>query len=195
MQNLCVTEGDRQVVTGTSMLRTALLLAVHWKTTEENLCCCITAREVKTELERLVEKSHQKFLLFYLLHVLLALPKVEPGSNQTISVCLKKNPQKHIKSFRAFPWLLHILIGEEGNLKFLWSETPCRNVGLVSKNSEARFVPKLAKVFSSAPVIKPSSSWSSTWLSKPSCSLPFHIIGRKVPKYCPWLFITAVLYW
>lgn len=31
LKNLCITEGDRQVVTGTPMLRTALLLTVHLK--------------------------------------------------------------------------------------------------------------------------------------------------------------------
>lgn len=54
------------------------------------------------------------------------------NSNQTISVWLKKK-KKHVKSFRAFPWLLHISVGEERNPDVLWSEAPCQTLGLVSK--------------------------------------------------------------
>lgn len=83
-----------------------------------------------------MEKSHRKFLLVYLLplHPSWQLcHKLEPSSNQTTSVWLQK--KKEIKSFRAFPWLLPILIGEERNLKLLRSESPCQNTGLISKVS------------------------------------------------------------
>lgn len=45
------------------------------KTSDKNLCCCLIAREMKTEIGRLMEKSHRKFLLFYLLPLLATLPQ------------------------------------------------------------------------------------------------------------------------
>lgn len=63
LQNLNVTEGDRKQSQRIPFLGQPCSWQCIKKTTKENLCCCITAGEEKTDLGRLREKRHQKFLL------------------------------------------------------------------------------------------------------------------------------------
>ena len=61
------------------------------RTSDENLCCCVIAREMETEIARCLEKSHRKFLLSDVPHPSWQLRhRLELSSNQTISVWLRK---------------------------------------------------------------------------------------------------------
>lgn len=101
LQNLNVTEGDRKWSQGLPFLGQPCSWQCIKKTTKESLCCCITAREEKTRAGKAHGEEPSEVppaTSWQLCH------KVEPGSNQTISVCLQKNPNLKIdEEFQGIP--------------------------------------------------------------------------------------------